>query len=740
MSFTAIIGANVKDFEKGIADAQKAIDSLQKNVEGRLNAVGASFEKVGKKAMILTGILTAAGGAAFKMSADFQDAVGATDTIFDNASKSVKDWANSLPSYYGIAKKEALEYANVMGSMLVNIGGLTQEQAAEQASTLISLAGDLTAMFGGTTQDAIRALTGSLKGNNTMLDNYGLAVNDAMVKARAYELGLAAVGEELSLTARQGATLSLIFEQTGNVTGQAAREADGASGSMRAFEANVKNLATSLGSVLLPVITPIITRINEMLVSFQALPAETQRNIVIFAGIAAAIGPVLLVIGKLASAIPLLLTGFKTVLGALPALKVAFTALTGPIGIIVAAIAAAAVAIIANWDDIKEYFTTGAGGEAFTAIADLAVWLWNDLKAMFTKIKDFIVSVWSAVRTAILPIWENTFDSIMAVVDFFMLSIKNFANFFKGIVTLDFKSALEALKSQFSNIFSFIGRIVTNTLSGASYVLADFLSVVGLKKWAASVDEFAVKMANAFTKPKVNAEELTTVIAIQSQEVKKATKEYQNLTTAITTAATAADKFDVGDLSLPGLSQGTNSAATAFTLPPVDSLILEKSLSDAYSMVIDYSNLISSGLADFAGAIGKAFGSGNFKDLGSELIGALGGLASQFGSMLISMGVAALGLQSLIVDPLTAIAAGVALVAVGAAATAMASKAVSNVTSGGGISPSYSGGTSSYNSYASPVASQYRGQYNDDFTVNFKIGANELVGVLDTAQNRRNRL
>ena len=63
-----------------------------------------------------------------------------------------------------------------MGSMLVNIGGLTQDQAAKQSASLIQLAGDLTAMFGGTTQDAVRALTGALKGNNTMLDNYGMAV------------------------------------------------------------------------------------------------------------------------------------------------------------------------------------------------------------------------------------------------------------------------------------------------------------------------------------------------------------------------------------------------------------------------------------------------------------------------------------------------------------------------------------------------------------------------------------
>ncbi len=119
--------------------------------------------------------LVAAGTAAFSMAADFEDALGATDQIFKKSAGSVQKWAEGLPTYFGIAKKEALEYSNMMGSMLKNIGNLTEQEAAKQSSKLIELAGDLTAMYGGTTADAVRALTGALKGNNTMLDNYGMA-------------------------------------------------------------------------------------------------------------------------------------------------------------------------------------------------------------------------------------------------------------------------------------------------------------------------------------------------------------------------------------------------------------------------------------------------------------------------------------------------------------------------------------------------------------------------------------
>src|SRR5690606_32522564 len=110
----------------------------------------------------------------------------------------------------------------------------------------------LTAMYGGTTQDAVRALTGALKGNTTMLDNYGMAANDALVKAKAYSMGLVEQGKELDLASKQAATLALIYEQSSAAQGQAAREAEGASGSMRAFTTEVTNLSTELGSVLLP--------------------------------------------------------------------------------------------------------------------------------------------------------------------------------------------------------------------------------------------------------------------------------------------------------------------------------------------------------------------------------------------------------------------------------------------------------------------------------------------------------
>lgn len=796
MSFTAVISANIKDFESNLQKAQNQMDAFDKKIGVSVASIGRAVEGVGKKMSILSAALVVAGGKAFTMAADFQDAVGATDQIFNEASETVNNWAKNLSSDFGIAKKEALAYSNLMGSMLINIGNLTEQEAAKQSAKLIELAGDLTAMYGGTTQDAVRALTGALKGNNTMLDNYGMAVNDALVKQKAFELGLSSGTGELSLQAKQAATLALIWEQTGAAQGQAAREADEASGTMRALSVEVKNLTTEIGEVLLPIITPIVAKIRDFVAALRELNPKVLEMGVKIAGVVAAIGPFLIMLGK--------------VLQILPLIKVAITALTGPVGLVVAAVAAAAGLIIKYWDEIKEYFTTGGGAEAFNAVKELAVSLWNDLKLTFNSIKDSIVAIWNKFGPQLTTIWNNTFDSIKAVIDVFMGIIENVANLLKSFVNKDAKGALDSLKNLFIDIFNSIARVVTNALSSVSSLLAGFLKVVGLDKWSESVQGFANNMADAFTPTKQSVNDLTdglkglgsqaeeaankankakeaadqaagvtanafeklvagmtvseavqaTTLAIedlQSKIVKLQTGilPTSNLTKDLTEANKQLGELTAGlDLLTSGreinidVKMNTDGIAatgidTASFIDKIEQLgrdaqaSLSKGFEGMLVTTIDYGQLLSSGLTDVAGAIGDALGSGNFKDLGKGLIESMGKLAQQFGSLLIGMGVAALNLQTtLITQPWLAIAAGAALVALGAAASASAKRMVSDATSGGGGASSYQTVTPTYG------PSEYRGAYRDEWAgnVTFKIGNNELVGVLEQANKRSNRI
>lgn len=365
-SIVWILDVDSSKLSSGLKSAKTEIETTAKESESRLKSLGESFSNIGKKmSLAVTAPILAVGGASFKMAADLDDAIGATNQIFKSQSQAMQAWSNTIPTYYGIAEGEALTYANTMGAMLQNIGGLTEEQASKQAQTLITLAGDLTAMFGGTTEDAIRALTGSLKGNNTMLDNYGMAVNDAMIKSKAFELGLMKEGDEMSLATKQAATLALITQQTADVTGQANREAGGASGSMRAFQTEVKNLSTQIGQVLLPVITPLIKNLSELVKKFAALSPEQKEMIVKIVGIVAAIGPLLMIIGGAIKLFGTLQTIITVVGGVIAGISAPVLIAIG----IIAALIAIGVLLYKNWDTVKEKATQ----------------VWNSIAGFFTQ-------------------------------------------------------------------------------------------------------------------------------------------------------------------------------------------------------------------------------------------------------------------------------------------------------------------------------------------------------------------
>jgi hypothetical protein len=390
-SLVVKVGADTKQFQ-----------SEMKNISKDLGKAGKKISQAGKNMTLgVTVPAAAAGAAAFKMAADMEDAMGAADQIFGKSADNMKSWAKGLESYYGIATGEAVEYGNMMGSMLQNIGGLTEDEAASQAQTLIKLAGDLTAMYGGTTQDAVHALTGALKGNNTMLDNYGMAVNDSMIKTKALEMGLYDGTGAMDLATKQAATLALIMEQSGAAQGQAAREAEGASGSMRALMTEVKNLGTTMGTVLLPMITPIISKIKEMVEKFGALDEDTKKNIVTFVALAAVVGPITSGIGGLASGIGGAIGTFgkfsKAISGGSSVLR-AMGTLIGPGGVVllaVAAFAAAAYLIITNWDEISGFFKGLWGGilNVFNGFRKKFIGGWtnitNTVKGAISKVKEF---------------------------------------------------------------------------------------------------------------------------------------------------------------------------------------------------------------------------------------------------------------------------------------------------------------------------------------------------------------
>jgi len=146
-------------------------------------------------------------------------------------------------------------------------------------------------------------------------------------------------------------------------------------------------------------------------------------------------------------------------------------------------------------------------------------------------------------------------------------------------------------------------------------------------------------------------------------------------------------------------------------------------------------------LAGIGDAIGGALASGgNVIDaVGKSILGSMGTMLQELGKATIAYGVGLIAIKTATKNPATAIAAGVAMVALGSMIGKAVAKSSSVVGGGGGGS---TGGGSTGRDYTSPASSVSTGG-GSGFTngsVVFEISGTSLIGVLSNSLDKNSRL
>lgn len=277
----------------------------------KISNVGDKITAVGKTlTTAITAPLIAAGAASFKFASDMEESINKVDVAFQNSSDIVKEFAQTSLTSFGISEGEALDAAATFGDMATSMG-LSTEAAAEMATSLVGLAGDLASFKNIGIEEANTALKGIFTGETESLKTLGIVMTETQLAAYALENGITDNVSAMSQADKVMLRYQYILDSTKNAQGDFARTSDGAANQMRIFTEGTKELATSFGQILLPIGTKAVTKLNELLDSFNALSDEQKENILRWAGIAAAIGPVTLVIGKVTGTVGKVVTSFS---------------------------------------------------------------------------------------------------------------------------------------------------------------------------------------------------------------------------------------------------------------------------------------------------------------------------------------------------------------------------------------------------------------------------------------------
>ena len=299
------IGADSYEFQQRTQQVEKSLEGLQK----KMTSVGKTLSKT------LTLPLVALGTASV-MAADTQ--VQAETRLLtalkgrEDIQRRLMAQAAELQSRSTFGDEEVIAQQAYLASL-----GMTERQIND----VIEASAQLSVATGMTLESAVKNL------------------------AKTYGGLTGELGESIpalkSLTAEQlksGEAVKYILE---NYQGYAEAAAQSGAGSMRQLKNQLGDLAEQLGMILMPALQKIVGWISNMVTWFQNLSPTTQKVIVVIASLAAAIGPVLTVGGKL--------------LAMLPLIKAAFTAMTGPIGLVISALVALGAAFVSARQQQAEF-------------------------------------------------------------------------------------------------------------------------------------------------------------------------------------------------------------------------------------------------------------------------------------------------------------------------------------------------------------------------------------------------
>lgn len=336
----AIISADIEGFRKSIKTASKSLEDFGKRAD-----------KIGREMSLkLTTPILGLGTAAVMSAGKFEKLRTSLNVLTGSAEEGSKAFERLVKFSAGTPfQLDELVKAN---NTLLGFG-----MSSNSAYKALKNIGDIAAVSGGDLQGISVAFgqvaaSGRLMGQDLLqLINNGVPIIDML----ASSMGVA-TSEVKNLVSEGAVTFPVLIKAFEDATSAGGQFAGGMElqsktifGLFSTLRDNMNIALAEIGNSIsenlnfAQVVGDLTAYVQRLTASFKQLTPEAQKKLILIAGIAAAIGPMLVVVGQLSIA--------------LGGLASAFAFLTGPIGLVVVAIAgvtAAFVYLVDNWEAVKE--------------------------------------------------------------------------------------------------------------------------------------------------------------------------------------------------------------------------------------------------------------------------------------------------------------------------------------------------------------------------------------------------
>ena len=318
-------------------------------------------------------------------------------------------------------------------------------------------------------------------------DNMKNASSDAEAAQYATELFGTRAGAAIAEYVRNGQldfeSLGVSMEEYAGTVSNTYEETQDPLDELTTAMNQMKDLGYEIGEAAAPIIVEALTVLKDVITDLKAkwdeLTPAQQDMIIKFALVAAAVGPVLVVVGQLVSII-------GAVAAAAPVMGAALAALSGPGAIvigIIGAVIAAGVLLGQHWDEVCAWANnlkekvSGAISEMKQRVSDSI----EGVKAKFSEMKDKVSNIMNMVKTDISNKIEAAKAKVTSVVNAMKSGVTNTMSGMRSAISSTFDSIkngitskINAAKSAVSSAMSAIRGLLSGSISFPHITLPHF--------------------------------------------------------------------------------------------------------------------------------------------------------------------------------------------------------------------------------------------------------------------------
>ncbi|WP_218711555.1 hypothetical protein [Arthrobacter sp. BF1] len=329
----------------------------------------AKLSKLTVPAAAIVGGLAVVGKKFVDLAAQAEQNLGGAEAVFGKYADGIKAKGEDAYKTLGLSQSDYLATANKMGSLFQG-SGLSQQKSLTMTSDAMQRAADVASVMGLDVTSAMESVTGAAKGNFTMMDNLGVAMNATSIEAYAVSKGMTGFSFATASTAEKTTlAMDMFMEKTSQYAGTFSKELGTMSGAQDMLKAQFENFGTKIGTALLPV----LTEMTQHLSGIVDFASENATVLLILAGVLGGLAAGVLVVNgamkawAAAQAVGLVAT--KAWTAAQWLFNAAMTA--NPIGLVIIAVALLIAAVVLAYQNIG-WFRDGVDaalkwiGEAWT--------------------------------------------------------------------------------------------------------------------------------------------------------------------------------------------------------------------------------------------------------------------------------------------------------------------------------------------------------------------------------------